>query len=228
MARFAILPELGLNPLELGAELNSASNGDTFEGGCPSKNITLTPNTGFWGSFPRYFLARFAILPELGLNQLELGAELNSVSIGGTFKVVCPSKNMTLTPNTSFWGSSPRYISSRFAILSELGLNRLELGAELNSASNAGTFEGGCPSKNITLTPNTGFWGSSPRYFLARFAILPELGLNRLELGAELNSASNGDTFEGGCPLKNGSLPQNTDFFRFLGKVFGVGIRYFS
>ena len=54
--------------------------------------------------------------------------------------------------------------------------------------------------------------------FFAGFAKLPELGLNRVELGAELNYASSGATFEGGCPSENITLPQNTDFFQIFGQ----------
>ena len=65
-------------------------------------------------------------------------------------------------------------------------------------------------------------------YFASRFASLSELSLIQIKLGAEFDSESNGDIFRPGFRSKDGTSPQNTDFFRFLRKVFGVRIRYFS
>ena len=47
------------------------------------------------------------------------------------------------------------------------------------------------------------------------------------ELDAEFDFESNGDILKAGFQSKKGISPQNTDFFRFLSKVFGVEIRYF-
>ena len=49
----------------------------------------------------------------------------------------------------------------------------------------------------------------------------------QIEFDAEFDSESNSAVFEAGFRSKKGTSPQNTTFFRFLGKVFGVKIRYF-
>jgi hypothetical protein len=63
-------------------------------------------------------------------------------------------------------------------------------------------------------------------YFASAFASLSELALIQVELDAEFDSESNGDDFEPGFRSKTGTSHRNTDFFRFLRKVFGVRIRY--
>ena len=67
--RFTMFPELTLNEVELYAEFDSALNGTTFKVGCRQKSSTCTSNTGLKGRFGRYFQPRFAILPELTLNE---------------------------------------------------------------------------------------------------------------------------------------------------------------
>jgi hypothetical protein len=83
-----------------------------------------------------FFPSRFAILSELVLNQVELCAELNSASIDTVFKVCHRSKSATYTLNTPSNDYFTRYSPSRFAILSELVLNQIELCAEFNSSCN--------------------------------------------------------------------------------------------
>ena len=63
-------------------------------------------------------------------------------------------------------------------------------------------------------------------YFASGFASLSVLTLIQVVLGAEFDSESNGNIFRLGFRSKNGTLPRNTNFFRFFRKVFGVRIRY--
>ena len=49
----------------------------------------------------------------------------------------------------------------------------------------------------------------------------------QVELDAQFDSESNREIFGAGFRSKKGTSPQNTDFIRFLGKVFGAGIRFF-
>ena len=78
MSRFAILPELGLNRVELYAESEFCIEWCHFQGGHRTKTATYTPNTPSSDPFRRDSLSAFAILPELGLNRLELYTESNS------------------------------------------------------------------------------------------------------------------------------------------------------
>ena len=87
MSRFAILPELGLNRVELYAESEFCIEWCHFQGGHRTKTATYTPNTPSSDPFRRDSLSAFAILPELTLDRVELYAELNFTSNGTIYKV---------------------------------------------------------------------------------------------------------------------------------------------
>ena len=55
---------------------------------------------------------------------------------------------------------------------------------------------------------------------------MAELTSIQVELDAEFDSEANGDIFELDLRSKNGTSFPNAGFFKFLGKVFGVWIRY--
>jgi hypothetical protein len=82
LSGFAILLGLFLKPLELDAELNSASNGAIFTRDHWAKSVTCAQNTGFPWGFSRYLLFRFAMLLGLCLKPLGLDAKFNSESTG--------------------------------------------------------------------------------------------------------------------------------------------------
>jgi hypothetical protein len=63
-------------------------------------------------------------------------------------------------------------------------------------------------------------------FFVSGFASLSELTLIQIELGVEFDSEWNGIIFRSDFPPKNGTLPQNTDVFKFFRRVFRVRIRY--
>ena len=73
----------------LGAEFNSASNGELSDTSCSVGSRCFTPNTGSKAGFTRYLLLTFAHEPVLAFLLVVLGAEFDSASNGTTLERRC-------------------------------------------------------------------------------------------------------------------------------------------
>jgi hypothetical protein len=111
--------ELTLFQVELSAEFDSESNGDSFRLGCLSKNGTSTGSTDFSDFFTKYSVSGFAIPSELSLKAVELDVELSSASNDTIFDYdhrakpfhpqnsIRPSMNLCLHRHRNFFHGNP-------------------------------------------------------------------------------------------------------------------------
>ena len=102
------------------------------------------------------------------------------------------------------------FFLSRFALLTELARNPVELYSESNSASNGTTFKVGHRSKSAICTENTFSRDPIQGYSSSVFALLPKLNRNPVDLYSESNSAFNGTTFKVGHRSKNATYTRDT------------------